>query len=1630
MSSTEPAEIIVNAQILGLRALVDLLRERTTKDTRYLHTLGQQRLLSALEEWQQSIEHGSPRFNAVAEEEKHLRDFELENIWETTSSYGNTETKRVRSERDGVVGPLNRLINIFGGELKNHFLLLYPLEAPARIGRQRSKTVWGYQSEELGDVPVAHGVDLPELDLADMVRSFGRELCRKSFIFGAPTNAFDAYCFLLIRHLSSYVDYVYTNGRCGSAQFLRSKTKADKKVKEDPCAAEVLREIVDELGSLYGRGPTPLSSPSRIQEKRGKRTTKKFFKDQIEKLHRLSKKRPQEKKELLTWAKFLETLTASKKPKLRDSDAQHLYEIVRNISRYEGDKYHRFLTDGLPQVYKAESVILQGDQFLQRGEDILIVGESKIRTDEGSGRIDLAVYIRTEIPNPNRPGKIAVMRPIGVFEIKSQTGFDWEIRTKKTRGKKKKTVVRFIVRKRGLTDDEWTNALAEVPSRGAIRQLNLYASGLVREYRRLTGDETVTDILKGVILVDTQFDVTLNRELVMSLLKDVASSQILNGKVGKGNRLLIRSKSSMAKRAALVLLSSDKGQAEGLKSERKALDSKVLYNPLSNVEGGSSRHIIYLSARSASNSGFTSAWIARYWHGMQYLQQLSEDHGNRPVVWLDLTGDFSDSNLAKVRLRMQHQDAATETFFDNIRFIDLSANVEGFLFRGTNPPNIPALGKWQDKIVVVSGWERIEKSTPPRLKSALAELERYLVQEMHRTGCPSVWFLEPRPDERTSEIYHTRCLIPFWSSSPHQQYVTDVVWNLPIRPYTSVQTTPMLDDLRVIVYQTKDTIKTEAIEFPLLRDWSSRFWSKRSKRKTSKVRSKESKGRVALTPQDVLGSAQLSKDLIFDSIDLIPWLRDLWHQDFARTPNDIRQDVRFDTTTLYGNPSPRSGVMSRMMYRAKIKGTRGKRGYMTSQQLIPKESITHPRHYRRYRRIQRNTLNTQSYSAPDERLLEFRQFREQTAQNVEVRRLRQTLTLLSKWKEPWTSESAWQEFLKQLKQVVPKEGVLVQIGDINEISELLRNDDISSSFWSSLLWTREGRLGSHLRLCEQDHLRDLLETNPHVTTSFGNYLFLLLLAVSRKYPELTIEQMQHLWEPVKAWHLRQVGFYLRKTQGERIEPKFDVRAVWSNLCKRATTLIKMSLPVQSAVRYGQLLIAPYGDDYDYWVFIEDRFDKSRFQSGLIIGQNPFASSTFMRWTEMDNHEIALHAKSVVAEEVYDLLVSNVSGIECVWLLAEGEWNLQGELVIIPRKRSAITSIRGMQIKPLVADRIPEVPFGVRMPPRIKQRVREDLSQIARLRQSILSVQCALGIDSGMYAVRFEEGREQIDMRVVYRTSDLLHILRMPLVEGIPLQSSQDSDVYLTWNPYEDIDYGELQLFRPYVERKTPYVHVRVPLPMTSRELLERPPAEVEIIIFHDESECPIVDGNASAHGSCWRVKAEGEQESPRFDALTDHALSDHDISSLIVSGEVFLEEGRYKLNITFDSSPSAREGIVFRESRLIARALGLKSVTPGVFLELDTEQLKYVLTNYGDGIAMGIYSSLTEERISSFNLIPQGRWQIDEVMEGFIDETEEFIESYFGKGERPEKRIIDYDEILEETQDLLKRIKKGLPPLR
>ncbi|TFH05871.1 MAG: hypothetical protein E4H14_11900 [Candidatus Thorarchaeota archaeon] len=102
------------------------------------------------------------------------------------------------------------------------------------------------------------------------------------------------------------------------------------------------------------------------------------------------------------------------------------------------------------------------------------------------------------------------------------------------------------------------------------------------------------------------------------------------------------------------------------------------------------------------------------------------------------------------------------------------------------------------------------------------------------------------------------------------------------------------------------------------------------------------------------------------------------------------------------------------------------------------------------------------------------------------------------------------------------------------------------------------------------------------------------------------------------------------------------------------------------------------------------------------------------------------------------------------------------------------------------------------PINLLKRIDDELQSISQMRQFIYNVQCNLGISDGMYTIRFESDDETLDEQHFSHTSDVIRLLRRPMVEGVPLQSSSDVGAYFTGNPYEDIDYGGLQLLQPIV----------------------------------------------------------------------------------------------------------------------------------------------------------------------------------------------------------------------------------------
>ena len=190
--------------------------------------------------------------------------------------------------------------------------------------------------------------------------------------------------------------------------------------------------------------------------------------------------------------------------------------------------------------------------------------------------------------NPNRPETIEYHQPVGIFGIKTRIAFNWEIKNRKARStkryksptqRKQKYYANFIVRKRGLIDYEWNKAVTEVPRSSDAIQLDLYSKGLTRVYREITGDMSCDDIVKGIILVDTQQDIAVNRDVIFTMIEYLKNKDVIKKVQAGCDRLLIRGKHPVASRTSIVLVNPTEKELIPFQTQGVGLIEKAIFTP-------------------------------------------------------------------------------------------------------------------------------------------------------------------------------------------------------------------------------------------------------------------------------------------------------------------------------------------------------------------------------------------------------------------------------------------------------------------------------------------------------------------------------------------------------------------------------------------------------------------------------------------------------------------------------------------------------------------------------------------------------------------------------------------------------------------------------------------------------------------------------------------------------------------------------------------------------------------------------------------------------------------------------------------------------------------------------------------
>ncbi|MFO7835521.1 MAG: hypothetical protein R6V83_02610 [Candidatus Thorarchaeota archaeon] len=887
-----PNKVISLAVRRGLSAAVELQRNIQNKKTENLYRSSRDSLAAAKDVYYQTVESGEGDHKYIIKAESTIRKNLLKMIMENTAAYGNTEVKRVRNPH-AKVGPLNQRFNVLGAQLRNFGMTRYLFPDPKLfryetriVGEKRKEyRVAGYPPDSYGPrTPLVHP-NLPSLDLVDSIRHHLDYFAGYAFIYDIPPREAGRYWNLYQLRARPYLDYLYSECLIGTNGF-RGGTDS------------ILRELKEDVEYHY---ETRQGAPRTVTESKPERKptlSTDICRNWIEEAY--SKGITHESIEEFELVVEDESL-------FREGDMARLYSRLEEKASKTGSRVHEFVFSQLTSPWSLRDAITRGDSY-GSSDGYLVCFETPLDTEKGKGKADVILLRRVV----SEQGNQAHYRPVMVLDLKTKLGptitlgikdIHSEVDSKRTfvertfppeyafrkqeeEKKRYKRVIDYRFGRRPLDDEEWEAFIQAMPDEDTQKQIDAYTAAVSDIYKELTDCGEKPAIFTGTMLVDVTEDIRLLRDMLRGLIIN-AYEEVAKGPLREGRVVLEPKVRGHKPRVALVM----NEQEQPVKATETPIQPswRPPYNPLTLAQSHGRRFLLFTSAASPTSSGISAAWHAKYYHGLQEIKQMTEEHEYDDIVWIDLASDFIEPELREARLllrpysndeedtRRAHRQDVQE-LVDRISFRGLFDEVDSFIFRngaaeavGKRLESLPQ----EDCLIVVSGMDTIRYATPEPYRWQLNPLLRIILSQLPTSDSATIfWFDSPVPAAEMSTPYSKRSLLPFYDSSPLRGVVSQIIWNLPVAPRDEVlpgewflpypTKTPMYDDIRVIVRQKKTGFSIESTLVPLLMEWSKRF----DNRGMGKVSHRNSFA-------EVVPDASVRARMETLALSLIPWLVDL-----------------------------------------------------------------------------------------------------------------------------------------------------------------------------------------------------------------------------------------------------------------------------------------------------------------------------------------------------------------------------------------------------------------------------------------------------------------------------------------------------------------------------------------------------------------------------------------------------------------------------------------------------------------------------------------------------------------------------------------------------------------------------------
>ncbi|MCK4566320.1 MAG: hypothetical protein KAU48_03330, partial [Candidatus Thorarchaeota archaeon] len=543
--------------------------------------------------------------------------------------------------------------------------------------------------------------------------------------------------------------------------------------------------------------------------------------------------------------------------------------------------------------------------------------------------------------------------------------------------------------------------------------------------------------------------------------------------------------------------------------------------------------------------------------------------------------------------------------------------------------------------------------------------------------------------------------------------------------------------------------------------------------------------------------------------------------------------------------------------------------------------------------------------------------------------------------------------------------------------------------------------------------------NPNLILDSGNYLFLSLLMVKYTHPTISDEILATIWLSLKSWQLLQLGFVSDENVSGR--PTFDLESICNDLALRIACLQESPSPITPSVRYGRVIVVEAEEEgYDFWFLLQRQSKSADMIVGMWRNDNPIEQSNRFHWSVNRSDVLAASAKQAKSPIEYDdVAVITSGGKSYLWTRIGDIWNIVGSIEIIQKRSEELQLIRGVRVNPFGTETIRNNSFRSITDNELSKLVETNLERIQDIAASCIAVECTINLDSENYILDLhssEAGEKVVYEQLVFeRTKELVDFLRTPLTKGAPVEVHSEKSLRYTWNPYLNIDYGELEILKPFVERKKPFSRTGFSLPQFAIDIIQDEPIPVHLTIKHDLNLCPIWHEINDDHAACWMLEG-GDATPNAILSILSEGLTDIEIGEFLKTSDFHFQGNRYRVLIQF---PEDDERIVFRESRVFARHLCEKKVPPSSFLRLSEETLECKIFQESNIIITTVKSDITGDTIYSGPLIKLSKDMDTQHALEYVEEVFEHIIDNRYSSEPEINRIQFYDELLVKVKELI-----------